>query len=155
MVSEKVVSGVEKMRILASCMVLALFSAIVAAENGPAYGLDQDDDGSQRKPGCGCGSTSRGTAMVGDATEIGEAGDATPAAQIRSIETPEPVTEAVKENMAFIPGGRTFMGTNAPILKPDGEGPMRPITLSPYFIDRFAVTNEGTCGSPKVPVRRQ
>lgn len=46
-------------------------------------------------------------------------------------------------DMVFIEGGDTFMGTNKPILMTDGEGPLRTLTLSPYLIDRYAVSNEG------------
>ena len=46
-------------------------------------------------------------------------------------------------DMIFMEGGNTFIGTNKPILVADGEGPLRTLTLSPYFIDRYSVTNEG------------
>lgn len=129
------------MRMLSSFIAFVLLGAFVAAENDAGYGLQQDIQQGQMKQGCGCGSTSRSTVILGDAIETDEPGQAVSVA--KTIEATEPVKEVVKENMAFIPGGRTFMGTNTPILKADGEGPMRTVTLSPYFIDRFTVTNEG------------
>jgi formylglycine-generating enzyme required for sulfatase activity len=136
------------MRILSLFIAFVLVGALAAAESDVGYGLLQED---QQKPGCGCGSTSRSTVTIGDTIEVGEPTEAVPATEISSIELSEPVKEVVKENMAFIPGGRTFMGTNTPILKADGEGPMRMVTLSPYFIDRFTVTNEGCQRTPMTP----
>lgn len=45
--------------------------------------------------------------------------------------------------MKQLPGGRFLMGTESDVGFPeDGEGPTREITLSPFFIDVHAVTNE-------------
>lgn len=45
--------------------------------------------------------------------------------------------------MAHLPGGRFRMGTDDPIGFPaDGEGPVREVEVSPFLIDRYAVTNE-------------
>ncbi len=47
------------------------------------------------------------------------------------------------ENMVQLPGGTFNMGTNTQEGFPlDGEGPVRPVTVSPFQIDRFPVTNE-------------
>jgi formylglycine-generating enzyme required for sulfatase activity len=44
--------------------------------------------------------------------------------------------------MVCLPGGRFLMGTGDPHGFPeDGEGPVRPVTLSPFAIDTFPVTN--------------
>ncbi|WP_372572277.1 formylglycine-generating enzyme family protein [Ruegeria jejuensis] len=40
-----------------------------------------------------------------------------------------------------IPGGQTHVGTNAPFIRPDCEGPRRKARLEPYRMDPFAVTN--------------
>ena len=46
-------------------------------------------------------------------------------------------------DMVSLPGGTFLMGTDYPHGFPlDGEGPVRPVTLSPFQIDRFPVTNE-------------
>lgn len=39
-------------------------------------------------------------------------------------------------------GGPSFVGTDRPALKADGEGPRRPVRLKPFGIERHAVTNE-------------
>ena len=41
-----------------------------------------------------------------------------------------------------IPGGRTEVGTDSPVLAPDGEGPCRRVTLRSFRLDAAAVTNE-------------
>lgn len=44
--------------------------------------------------------------------------------------------------MVCLPGGRFLMGTDDPHGFPaDGEGPVRPVTLSPFAVDPFPVTN--------------
>jgi formylglycine-generating enzyme len=45
--------------------------------------------------------------------------------------------------MVSLPGGTFLMGTDYPHGFPqDGEGPVRPVTLSPFQIDTYPVTNE-------------
>lgn len=49
---------------------------------------------------------------------------------------------AVAENMVDLPGGTFLMGTDyAEAFPDDGEGPVRAVTLSPFRIDRYPVTN--------------
>ncbi len=43
---------------------------------------------------------------------------------------------------AFFPGGRSFVGTGAPVIRADGEGPCRAVRLTAFGIDTVAVTNE-------------
>jgi formylglycine-generating enzyme required for sulfatase activity len=50
---------------------------------------------------------------------------------------------ATAGDMVSLPGGTFLMGTDFGGGFPqDGEGPVRPVTLSPFQIDRFPVTNE-------------
>ena len=63
------------------------------------------------------------------------------------LEPPRPVVAAGgvvgEDAMAHLPGGRFRMGTDDPIGFPaDGEGPVREVELSPFLIDRYAVSNE-------------
>ncbi|KAM9724656.1 inactive C-alpha-formylglycine-generating enzyme 2 isoform 1-T1 [Dama dama] len=44
-------------------------------------------------------------------------------------------------NMVQLPGGRFQMGTNSPDGR-DGEGPVREVTVKPFAIDIFPVTNK-------------
>lgn len=41
----------------------------------------------------------------------------------------------------FIPGGRSFVGTNTPIIPQDGEGPERSVLLADYLLAPTTVTN--------------
>ncbi len=43
--------------------------------------------------------------------------------------------------MVYLEGGSFLMGTDEPTFPADGEGPVREVTLSPFWIDPFAVTN--------------
>lgn len=71
---------------------------------------------------------------------------------VREAETNKPpamsagivaVAATLKGDMVSLPGGTFLMGTDYPHGFPmDGEGPVRPVTLSPFEIDRFPVTNE-------------
>ncbi|WKA59256.1 formylglycine-generating enzyme family protein [Planococcus shenhongbingii] len=47
-----------------------------------------------------------------------------------------------RENMVYIPGGSFLMGTNDKEGFPlDGEGPIRKVTVSPFYMDECTVTN--------------
>lgn len=53
------------------------------------------------------------------------------------------VRPEVEAGMVAIAGGSFLMGTdNAEAFPDDGEGPVRSVTLDPFLIDRFPVTNE-------------
>ena len=45
------------------------------------------------------------------------------------------------EGMVLLEGSTFLMGTDEPTFPADGEGPVREVTLSPFWIDPFAVTN--------------
>ncbi len=50
-------------------------------------------------------------------------------------------------SMVSLPGGTFLMGTDHPDGSPqDGEGPVRPVLLSPFEIDAFPVTNDEFVG---------
>ncbi|MHB2169699.1 formylglycine-generating enzyme family protein [Alsobacter sp. R-9] len=48
---------------------------------------------------------------------------------------------AAARDVVRFDGGPSFIGTDRPALKADGEGPRRPIRLKPFGMERFAVTN--------------
>ncbi len=53
-----------------------------------------------------------------------------------------PLLRAVDAPMIELPGGRFLMGSDDPAGFPqDGEGPVRPVVLAPFAIDRYPVTN--------------
>lgn len=45
-------------------------------------------------------------------------------------------------NMIYVDGGLFQMGTNEPVFEADFEGPIRNVTVSPFYIDKFEVSNE-------------
>jgi sulfatase modifying factor 1 len=88
--------------------------------------------------GCGCsGSLSRDSSLSSD-TSI----DINQLSQIHDVSDTSLRRELSNNaNMVYIAVGDTFMGTGTPIMKKDGEHPRRPITLSPYFMDTYEVSN--------------
>jgi formylglycine-generating enzyme required for sulfatase activity len=58
--------------------------------------------------------------------------------QVRQVSASDPT-----ERMVRLPGGRFLMGTDDEFAFPDdGEGPVREVTLDPFWIDRHPVTNQ-------------
>jgi len=58
-------------------------------------------------------------------------------------EMPREAPEAVVARMRALPGGMFLMGTDdAQGFPEDGEGPIRPVTLDPFSIDIYPVTNK-------------
>ena len=73
----------------------------------------------------------------------------TPSAERRPVSDAPNSLECAGENgaraaqMVTLPGGTFLMGTDYSEAFPeDGEGPVRPVTLDAFSIDRFPVTNE-------------
>lgn len=100
-------------------------------------------------PDCGCGGISRQTSNPSVAISIDNVDVATDNIVVEELGI-KIANRSLKEephgptiDMVFIPGGDTFMGTDKPQVRGDGESPLRTITLSPYFIDRYSVTNDG------------
>lgn len=46
------------------------------------------------------------------------------------------------EDMAFIPGGEITVGTNMPFFKADSESPEQVVTIKPFYIDKYEVSNK-------------
>lgn len=68
-------------------------------------------------------------------------GPAPPAADLAPSASAPP-SEQVTATLLPLPGGSFRMGSDTAEAFPgDGEGPVRPVTLSPFALDRFPVTN--------------
>jgi sulfatase modifying factor 1 len=64
-------------------------------------------------------------------------------ASIQSSRTRPTVTTGSLENMLRLDGGPFYMGSESPESFPlDGEGPVRRVTLSPFYISKYALTNQ-------------
>ncbi|MDN7246349.1 formylglycine-generating enzyme family protein [Planococcus shenhongbingii] len=62
----------------------------------------------------------------------------------KDIHTLRPVVEKnnSKEDMVYIPGGHFLMGTDDKDGFPaDGEGPIHKVSVKPFYMDKYAVTN--------------
>ena len=58
--------------------------------------------------------------------------------------TPRTLAEklfGLSEGMVYLEGWAFLMGTNEPTFPADGEGLVREVTLSPFWIDPYAVNN--------------
>ncbi|SFO90309.1 formylglycine-generating enzyme family protein [Salibacterium halotolerans] len=59
-----------------------------------------------------------------------------------NIGVPSGNTTRFRDKLQYIPGGEFLMGTDDEEgFKADGEGPVRKVTVSPYYIDAYTVTN--------------
>ncbi|WP_136661576.1 formylglycine-generating enzyme family protein [Nitratireductor sp. XY-223] len=47
----------------------------------------------------------------------------------------------LRQSAVSVPGGRSLLGTNRPVLTADGEGPLRTTRVKPFRIEPTAVTN--------------
>lgn len=50
--------------------------------------------------------------------------------------------QSTADEIARLPGGRFLMGSDDKTFPADNEGPIRPVDVAPFAIDRFAVSNE-------------
>jgi hypothetical protein len=136
--------------------IILLLSIVIILTVLHANGGSITDEGqSSEGPDCGCGGVSRDTkggsidvdlsGVIDDVIEVEMLG--LKSIQFDNARTPMKTGENPKQeatvDMVFISGGNTFIGTDKPQVRGDGESPLRTITLSPYFIDRYAVTNAG------------
>ncbi|QHW33174.1 formylglycine-generating enzyme family protein [Paenibacillus rhizovicinus] len=93
------------------------------------------------KPSCCCG-VSRAEP---EALERGQAdmqADAQPELADSAPEADSLVSQQTRRDMIYLPGGEFLMGTDDEEGFPrDGEGPIRKVALSPFYMDACAVTN--------------
>ncbi|RYH29198.1 hypothetical protein EON65_09385 [archaeon] len=115
---------------------LVIFVIILALLTLFDVGVSNDDlsgiETNESDQGCGCSTGFRGESKA--TTE-------TITSSLSSIDGNLP---NIEENMVFIPGGVSYIGTDKPVIIRDGEGPRRKVLLSPFYIDRYEVNNKGT-----------
>lgn len=96
--------------------------------------MDQKEQ--KQPPNSCCGATGRREAVQPVEMSFGSF-----RREKQTIETPEPAL-AVPRDMILLPGGVFKMGTDdREGFASDGEGPVREVELSPFYIDPCAVTN--------------
>jgi formylglycine-generating enzyme len=117
-------------RLICTLILLALSLTEDSDTSAQYFGATIDED--DQTNSCGCGSLSRDSALYEVET-----------ANILLKSESEIEIDALNDKMVFIPGGKSFLGTNTPIMKKDGESPKRSVILSPFFIDKYEVSNEG------------
>ncbi|CAM9192226.1 unnamed protein product [Phaeothamnion confervicola] len=92
--------------------------------------------------GCGC-AAGLGTARQGrgPATK-GEIAGASDESASAPMQTENSSDAKIPEDMVFLAGGKFRMGSDLNILPGDAEGPARAVQVRPFYMDRFAVSNE-------------
>ena len=104
--------------------------------------LDNKETDNQ-ETGCGCsGSLSRNKEIPPDNGENFETviSQSKPSAIEGSEDS---LISKLNVKMAYIAGGDAYIGTNNPIIKTDGEGPQRSVTISSFYMDLYEVSNDG------------
>jgi formylglycine-generating enzyme required for sulfatase activity len=102
----------------------------VSTEAGPLATDTAEPGGATEAP------TGAATEAVTEAPPPTEASTQAPTAEPTPEPTPEPTDVPVPAGMVVIAGGTFNMGANA-----GDAAPVHSVTLSPYFIDQFEVTN--------------
>jgi formylglycine-generating enzyme required for sulfatase activity len=101
----------------------------------------------QTAAGCCCSASRpsvepRGAADVGAATAGAAAGFADTGRLAAGTPAERAAAGPAKDGMIFLPGGAFLMGTDDREGFPeDGEGPVREITVKPFYISPYAVSN--------------
>jgi sulfatase modifying factor 1 len=100
------------------------------AQTGAGMTEIQKQSNPQNKPSCCIPRLSQTSAA------------AAPAPQLRTQTASTSRQSLLQNSMIALPGGTFLMGTDYPHgFSADGEGPVRPVTLSPFEIDSYPVTN--------------
>ena len=127
------------------CIFLSLPHSLLGEEFGkiveqsqscPAVGV-RDSSEIIDNDGCGCGNTKRSlveTYAIENRTEIEEL-------TVNDYTLSEGA-KLIIQKMIFLPGGSSVVGTDNPKMKSDGEGPKRQIFLSPFYMDKYEVSND-------------
>lgn len=124
--------------LLKGCYVFACFLALSLT----VY-ADLSDLIEENQPSCGCSGNSKLTRELGSREKV-EKQDIISIESDTIISNIQSINSAPIESMVLIPGGKSYVGSNKPKLARDGEGPRREVTLSPFYIDKYEVSNTGT-----------
>jgi formylglycine-generating enzyme len=91
--------------------------------------INQSDPGEKKNEGCCCAPSSIRTKNASGSGTIGN--------------IPRESRDIILARMKALPGGAFLMGTNSAEGFPqDGEGPARSVSLNPFLIDVYPVTND-------------
>ena len=110
---------------------------------------EASSDHASAEEDCGCGT---GSALTRESAIVDGISSRVSAVNIGAT-TKDAVGALVADmnsKMVIIPGGLNRVGTDAAILKEDGESPSRLVKLSPFLMDIYETTNNGLCPEPKL-----
>lgn len=111
--------------------ILALFFLVLVDVGAAADSITDSESDDQ---GCGCATVPR---------EGNPDNTVNAESIISSLGQIERSLSNVEEDMVLIPGGLSYLGADKPVLIRDGEGPRRKVHLSPFYVDRYEVSNKG------------
>ena len=117
--------------------------------------INADDSESESNEGCGCSGKNGLTRDTSFARNIPNYSTCNSGIELRidgeidensfmSLDVDSTISTHESNHyneMIYIEGGSFFMGTDNPIIKGDGEGPKRPVTVSSFYIDKYEVSN--------------
>lgn len=95
----------------------------------------------KKKPSC-C-SANRGMVSGNNITSQGEQQVGSGSSQSESAPADRAQTSMSRDGMVYLSGGEFLMGTDGKTggFAADGEGPVHPVSLNPFYIDEATVTN--------------
>lgn len=98
---------------------------------------------------CGCGKANRGV-KTSERKNIDLSEEYVRIEEDSNLETDASAKYSAESNgaqrprtnqMVYLPGGKFEMGTDKPVFVADGEGPKREVTLNPFYLDKYEVSN--------------
>ena len=130
-----------KFVILLSLFILGQVLDVKCDEEDEEASVEVEEDGENVESDCGCAGSSRKTddsskEALADAPKA-KTNDEKPKVSAAEAKSNYPRTN----QMTYIPQGSFQMGSNNPIIIPDGEGPARKVSLSGFWMDIHEVSN--------------
>ena len=116
-------------------LLLVATLAYAGTDDGSCEASDRQPG--EKKEGCGCNSSRKNREKREDAGSPDPTSYSKRSNGDSGLESPYPRTN----QMVRLEGGTFTMGTDKPGIPVDGEGPAREVTLSPFYMDVYEVSN--------------
>ena len=135
------------------CFVLLFFTVLHAEDHKSGDSSAEECTGEEecKKSSCGCAGADRKNLKPTAVEEEAEPLVVVEDADDENIEESQKIKYTTAANavsnyprtnqMVYIQGGDFIMGSDDPIIIPDGEGPARPVTVSSFYLDVHEVSN--------------
>ena len=136
-----------KLIMFISLLLFAQLSFIKCEAQDEDASVEVEADGEEGDAGCGCAGTSRGKDNAGSSEPVLADAPQSDSSKPDDAEKKDVLVADAKSNyprtnqMTYIPKGTYMMGSNNPIIIPDGEGPARRRHISGFWYDLYEVSN--------------